>query len=98
MEAAQASYYARSYVGKPMANGKPYDDRKLTIACWDYPLGTKLRVEHEGKSVVVTVTDRGPAKRLLRQGRKYDLSFAAFKALANPSKGIIHVTVTRIEQ
>ena len=41
----------------------------------------------------VVVSDRGPAKRLVRQGRVIDLSQAAFAALAPLSQGVIQVTV-----
>lgn len=65
-----------------MANGRRMDDTALTAASWDYPLGTQIRVGSVyGKTVVVTVTDRGPAKRLYRQGKILDLSPAAFDAL-----------------
>jgi rare lipoprotein A len=47
-------------------------------------------------SVIVTVTDRGPARRFVREGRVIDLSRAAFKRLANPNLGLIQVTVEAI--
>jgi rare lipoprotein A len=43
----------------------------------------------------VEITDRGPAKRLLNEGRKIDLSRAAFAKLADPDLGLIAVTVRK---
>jgi rare lipoprotein A len=80
-----------------MANGKPFNPDKLTAASWFYPLGTRVRVTVSDrlpqKSVLVTVTDRGPALDLVREGRVIDLGQAAFKRLASPDLGLIQVTV-----
>lgn len=78
-----------------MANGKPFDPDKLTAASWFYPLGTRVVVTHDDRSVVVEITDRGPAKRLVKEGRKIDLSHAAFAKLADPDVGLIEVTVNK---
>jgi len=75
-----------------MANGKPFDPSALTCASWYYPLGEKLLVSSSGNSVIVTVTDRGPNKRL---GRIIDLSSGSFKRLANLKVGLINVSVTK---
>ena len=75
-----------------MANGKVLRDEIYTCASWDFPFGTQLRVTKGNKSVVVTVSDRGPNKRLYRQGRKLDLSQAAFGKLASLKQGVIKVT------
>src|SRR5690242_21781737 len=84
-----ASWYGEAHRGRLMANGKKFDPNKLTAASWFYPLGAKVRValESNGKqshSVLVTITDRGPAKELVRDGRIIDLAYAAFKRLENP--------------
>jgi rare lipoprotein A len=60
--------------------------RAMTAASWSYPLGTRVRVTAGGQSVVVTVTDRGPARRL---HRVIDLSKASFARLAPTRQGII---------
>ncbi len=74
-----------------MANGQPFDCRRLTCATWRYPLGTWVRVSYQGRNVVCRVTDRGPAKRLHRD---IDLSLAAFRKLADPRVGILrNVTI-----
>jgi rare lipoprotein A len=49
-------------------------------AMWDVPLGTKARVTNldNGKSIIVTINDRGPNKRLVAKGRIIDLAAKAF--------------------
>jgi len=81
-----------------MANGRKLDDTKFTAASWDYPFGKKLRITNldNKKSVVVVISDRGPAKRLYRQGRIVDLSKAAFESIAVLGKGIIKVMVEEV--
>ena len=81
-----------------MANGKRFNPEKFTAASWYYPLGTKVRVTlappaAPQRSVVVTITDRGPAKELVRDGRIIDLSHAPFKLLAPPYLGLVTVAV-----
>jgi rare lipoprotein A len=85
-----------------MANGKRFDPDKLTAASWFYPLGTKVRVSLDSTSqprasVVVTITDRGPAKHLVRDGRIIDLSHASFERLGAPEIGLLAVTVAPVE-
>ena len=93
--ADQASWYGEEHRGLPMANGKRFNPDKLTAASWFYDLGTRVGVTHAGRSVVVEITDRGPAKHLGNEGRKIDLSHAAFSRLANPDCGLIAVVVKR---
>jgi len=81
-----------------MANGEVFNNEKLTCASWDYPFGTKLRITNlrNGQSVVVRVTDRGPAKRLYRVGRTIDLSKRAFSEIAELKQGVIHIEVSEV--
>lgn len=94
---AVASWYGPECQGREMANCKPFDYNKLTCASYNYPLGTRLNVVYyelatgTKKTVKVTVTDRGPAKRL---HRSIDLSQAAFARLAPLSRGLIKVTIS----
>jgi rare lipoprotein A len=95
-----ASWYGEEHRGMPMANGRKFDPDKFTAASWFYPLGTRVRVTLASESdlphptsVVVTITDRGPARRLVRAGRIIDLARAAFKAIADPAMGLVDVTV-----
>lgn len=64
-------------------------------AMWGVPLQTRVLVTNltNGKSVIVTVKDRGPAKRL---NRAIDLSKSAFSKIANPKQGLITVRIERI--
>src|SRR5436190_2462740 len=86
-----ASWYGEEHRGKLMANGKKFDPDKLTAASWFYPLGSRVRVTvgvKQPRSVLVTITDRGPAKRFVREGRIIDLTFAAFKQVCDPVAGL----------
>jgi rare lipoprotein A len=91
--ADRASWYGEKQRGLPMANGQRFNPDKLTGASWFFDFGTKVVVTHANRSVVVEITDRGPAKRLLNEGRKIDLSRAAFAELADPDLGLIAVTI-----
>ena len=93
-----ASWYGEEHRGKLMANGKRFNPDKLTAASWFYPLGTKVQVtlasdSQPRRSVVVTITDRGPAKEFVRDGRIIDLSHASFRRLAPPYLGLVAVAV-----
>jgi rare lipoprotein A len=93
-----ASWYGESHRGKLMANGKRFNPDRPTAASWFYPLGTKVRVTIQepyrpARSVLVTVTDRGPAHRLVRDGRIIDLAHGAFKQIAPPDTGLVWVKV-----
>jgi len=101
-EKGMASWYGEAHRGRLMANGKKFNPDQLTAASWYYPLGTRVRVTATGqgnatKSVVVTITDRGPAMRLVRDGRIIDLAHGAFKRIASPEHGLVGVRVRRME-
>lgn len=98
-----ASWYGEAHRGKLMANGKRFDPDKYTAASWFYPLGTIVRVTlhssgHPRRSVLVTITDRGPARDLVREGRIIDLGRAPFKHLAQPDNGLVYVSVQPISR
>jgi len=83
-----------------MANGKKFDPDRLTAASWFYSLGTRVRVtsgNDRQRSVVVTITDRGPAWQLVRDGRLIDLSHAAFRHLAAPNAGLVEVQLEPVK-
>jgi len=88
-----ASWYGEKYRGKSTASGEPFNPSELTAAMWGVPFGTRYRVTYQGKSVVVRINDRGPAKHL---NRGIDLSRAAFKKLSPLGKGLIKVKLERI--
>lgn len=87
-----ASWYGKQHQGRKMANGKRFDSRKMTAASWYFPLGTSIRVVNvrNGKSVVVTITDRGPNLRL---HRLIDLSEAAAINLDYVGEGLASVSL-----
>ncbi len=59
----------------------------MTAAHRSLPFGTKLKVTHAGRSVVVTVNDRGPFIR----GRVLDLSKGAAQVIGLTGRGVGHV-------
>jgi rare lipoprotein A len=93
----RATWYGDSERGKLMANGRPFNPDALTAASWNYPLGTKLKVDYGNKSVRVEVTDRGGVRAFMQFGKVLDLSHAAFARLEKPAAGSIRVTIRRVE-
>lgn len=91
---AGASYYGvgDGYHGQTTANGERFDTYSMTTAHRSLPFGTRLKVTHNGRSVIVRVNDRGP----FVAGRELDLSYAAFTALAPSSRGHINVCYSRV--
>lgn len=85
-----ASWYGEAFRDRTTACGEPYDPDALTSAHRTLPCWARVRVEHGGRSVVVTITDRGPYV----DGRELDLSRAAFERLAPPDEGLIEVRAT----
>lgn len=94
-EIGVASYYSYECAKKPMANGIPFDPEKRTCASWFYKFGTVLLVKSldTGRSTEVVVTDRGPNKRLVREGRVIDLSKRAFEDICDLKKGLTKVCI-----
>jgi peptidoglycan lytic transglycosylase len=82
-----ASYYGNES-GSKTASGQRFNQNALTAAHRSLPFGTKLRVTHGARSVVVTINDRGPFIR----GRVLDLSTAAARAVGLTSAGVGRVT------
>src|SRR5689334_1967020 len=82
-----ASYYGNES-GSRTASGQRFNQNAMTCAHRSLPFGTKLRVTHGGRSVVVTVNDRGPFIR----GRVLDLSTGAARAIGLTSAGVGRVT------
>jgi peptidoglycan lytic transglycosylase len=78
-----ASYYG-SESGSRTASGQRFNQNAMTAAHRTLPFGTKLRVTHGGRSVVVTINDRGPFVR----GRVLDLSTGAARAIGLTGAGV----------
>ncbi|MFT8419284.1 MAG: septal ring lytic transglycosylase RlpA family protein [Acetobacter sp.] len=86
-----ASWYGARQHLRRTSSGARFDKNRLTAAHPTAPLGSKLRVtsEETGRSVVVTVNDRGPYSR----GRIIDLSQAAAAQIGMLGSGVAHVSV-----
>src|SRR5579859_3295342 len=82
-----ASFYGNES-GSRTASGQRFNQNAMTAAHRSLPFGTKLRVTHGDRSVVVTINDRGPFVR----GRVLDLSTGAARAIGLPGVGVGHVT------
>jgi rare lipoprotein A len=84
-----ASFYARMHHGNRTASGQVYRQGELTAAHRSLPFGTRVQVTNlaNHRSVVVTITDRGPYVR----GRIIDLSRRAAREL-----GILKVGTVRV--
>ena len=95
VEEGPASWYGPGFHGRKTASGEIYDMHKLTAAHKGLPLGTKLEVTNKrtGKSVVVTVNDRGP----FHGNRILDLSHAAASQLGLVHAGVGEVTIRAIK-
>jgi rare lipoprotein A len=78
-----ASYYG-SESGSRTASGQRFNQNAMTAAHRSLPFGTKLKVSHGSRSVVVTVNDRGPFIR----GRVLDLSKGAARAIGLTGRGV----------
>lgn len=96
-KAVHASYYHDRFNGRKTASGKRFDNSKYTAAHKKLPFGTKLRVTNptNSKSVIVTVTDRGPFTR----GREIDLSKKAFMDITHAKgRGYLNVNLEVIKE
>ena len=82
-----ASFYGNES-GSKTASGQRFNQNAMTAAHRTLPFGTKLRVTHGGRSVVVTINDRGP----FIKGRVLDLSTGAARAVGLTGAGVGRVT------
>ena len=95
-EATVASWYDCMTPGqcsksKRTANGERFNPNELTAAHRTLPFGTKVKVTHKGKSVIVRINDRGP----FIKGRHIDLSRAAARKIG--CKGVCKVTIVVVK-
>ena len=86
-----STYCGEELAGSPTASGEPFNPYGFTAAHPYLPLGTKLLVNYNGRSVIVMVNDRGP------YGSDYelDLSSGAAQAigLADVGSGVVGMEV-----
>ena len=85
------SYYASKFNGRATASGSTYRPEGMTAAHNTLPFGTLIRVTNtrNGRSVEVTVTDRGPHTR----GYIVDVSHRAAVQLDIIEAGVVPVEV-----
>ena len=88
----KASFYARTFAGKTMADGTPMNPRSNAAASRTLPLGTKAVVTNlrNSRQALVEVRDRGP----YIQGRIIDLTPRVAQRLAMGEAGVVSVEVT----
>ncbi len=93
-EYVTASWYGEQFHGRPTSCGERYDMHGFTAAHKTMKFGSRLRVTNpdSGKSVIVTVNDRGP----FIAGRDLDLSFGAAKAIDFDIKGVGQVKIEHL--
>jgi len=79
-----ASWYGPGFEGSLTASGEVFDPYGYTAAHKTLPLGTQLSVSYAGRTVQVTVNDRGPYSG----GRDLDLSQGAAEYLGLTTVGV----------
>jgi rare lipoprotein A len=91
----KASFYAKQFAGKKMADGQAMRPEGNNAASKTLPLGTTAKVTNlaTGKSAVVTIQDRGPYVK----DRIVDLSPGTAKKLGiDHQDGVAEVAVAPI--
>lgn len=90
----KASYYGKAHHGKKTASGKRFNMHAMTAAHRSLPFETQLKVTSKdtGKSVIVTINDRGP----YAGGRILDLSQEAARQLGMIKQGVGVVTLEKV--
>jgi rare lipoprotein A len=92
IEHGKASWYEiKCNGGTHTASGKKLNDWAMTAAHRTLPMGTKVRVTNKenGRSVVVTITDRGPYIK----GRIIDVTKGVAHKLKFINSGVVPVKV-----
>ena len=94
IQSGLGSYYADKFNGRSTASGTTYRPSQMTAAHNTLPFGTLIRVTNtrNGRSVDVTVTDRGPHTK----GYIVDVSRRAAVQLGIIEAGVVPVQVTVI--
>ncbi|MCF7886027.1 MAG: septal ring lytic transglycosylase RlpA family protein, partial [Candidatus Marinimicrobia bacterium] len=86
-----SSYYGKKFHGRRTSNGEIFNMYGYSAAHKTLPFGTVLKVTYlkNGKSVLVTVNDRGP----FIKGRELDLSYMAAKKIGLTREGVGKVKI-----
>jgi rare lipoprotein A len=89
-----ASYYARHFANRKMADGNRFNPNSDVAASTTLPLGTTARVTNlsNGRTATVKVEDRGP----YRPGRVIDVAPKVADQLDMKEAGVVPVTVAPI--
>lgn len=95
-QVGKASWYGSRHHGRKTASGEIFDANDMTAAHRTLPLGSRVAVTNmeNGKTVEVTVNDRGPYGK----GRVIDLSRAAAEALDIKHDGVATVRVEPLQE
>ena len=88
------SFYGDGFHGRLTASGTRFDKHAMTVAHKKLPFGTRLRLTYPwtGKTVDVTVTDRGP----YIGERELDVSEGVARSLGFTERGVVHLWVTEL--
>jgi len=95
-QSGRASFYGVRGAGKTTASGTKLAPNRMTAASRTLPLGTKAKVTNvaTGKSVNVTVTDRGP----FAKNRILDVTPKAAHKLGMKTDGVSPVNVQPLHE
>ena len=86
---SRASWYGGGErLNRHVANGEVFNPRALTAAHRTLPFGTRVAVTYGGRTIVVRINDRGPARWT---GRDLDLSREAAHRLGYSRAGAVRV-------
>jgi rare lipoprotein A len=93
-EKGEASFYARRFTHRKMADGRKMNPNANVVASKTLPLGTTAAVTNldNGKTATVKVEDRGP----FVDGRVVDVSPAVARTLDIHKQGVVPVEVKPI--
>lgn len=89
-----ASWYGKAHHGRRTASGARFDMHALTAAHRSLPFGSRIKVTNtaNGRSVVLTVNDRGP----FIAGRLLDVSYRAARELNFARAGLAEVRIETV--
>lgn len=96
VQADTASWYGfKPWEGRKTASGEVFKTHALTCASNTHKLGTMVKVTNKanGKNIICKVNDRGGFGKY---GRSIDMSYGAFTKIANPSQGLVKVTIKKL--
>ena len=88
----EASHYSDKLNGRRTASGKIFNNKNYTAAHKTLKFGTKVKVTNiaNNKSVIVTITDRGP----FTKNREIDIAKAPFLDIShNSGRGLLRVNL-----